>query len=151
MDTAVLDIQILNDLLSVEFARCKRYDTPVAIAILHAKAPNIFDEIGKNIRDSDYFQYLGSDLYGIIYTHTDIDGAEIAIERIIDLCDSLCPNAFHIGLVEIESGDESEYNTTSRLLHALHEANDERKKIAVHKTRKEPGILKKFKFMKWWR
>jgi len=151
MNDSIQDIEVLNELLSIEFARCKRYDSPLSIAILQAKAPGLFEKLSETIRESDYFQYLGNDLYGIIYTHTDIDGAEIAIERVFSLCDSLCKDDFFIGLVEIEEMDECPEETTNRLSYALHEAINCKKRISVQKIRKEPNFLKKLKFMKWWR
>ncbi|MDQ1339650.1 MAG: hypothetical protein QG567_803 [Campylobacterota bacterium] len=151
MKKPIFDVDVLSELLSMEFARNKRYKTPVSVAVLLADNEAIFETISENIRDTDYFQYLGNNLYGIIYTNTDIDGAEIAIKRVIRICESLCNNEFYIGLVEVESGDQSEQSTTARAISALEEGMANKEIISIKKSRKEPSFFKKLKFLKCWR
>lgn len=151
MKKPIFDVDVLSELLSMEFARNKRYKTPVSVAVLFADSEAIFEKISEDIRDTDYFQYLGNDLYGIIYTNTDIDGAEIAIKRAIRICESICGKEFYIGLVEVESSDQSEQNTTARVISALEEGIANKEIVSIKKSRKKPSFFKKLKFLKCWR
>ncbi len=75
---------VLEDLLSLEFYRFKRYKVPIALALIQTNNKDLFSTSEKNIRKTDLMQQIDTDLYAIIYTHTSSKGGQISLDHIFE-------------------------------------------------------------------
>lgn len=108
-----MNIQAVEELLSLEFYRFKRYKVPITLVLIVIDNRDFFATAEAKIRKTDLIQQIDKNLYAILYSHTDAEGARAAIDNILEtLGEDKGP--FTIAVEEADYHDASEHELIAR-------------------------------------
>ena len=79
-----MNVQAVEELLSLEFYRFKRYRIPITLALIITDHHDFFTIADNKIRKTDLVQQIDKNLFAIIYGHTNAEGAGFAIDNILN-------------------------------------------------------------------
>ena len=108
-----MNIQAVEELLSLEFYRFKRYKIPITLVLIIIDNRNFFATAEAKIRKTDLIQQIDRDLYAILYTHTDAAGARVAIDNILEILGD-DKGSFTLAVEEADYHDASEHELIAR-------------------------------------
>ena len=113
-----MNVQAVEELLSLEFYRFKRYKVPISLALIISENRDFFTIADNKIRKTDLVQQIDKNLYAIIYGHTDAKGAGFAIDNLLDeIKEGRELIKFAVG--EANYHDASEHELVSRVFDQL--------------------------------
>lgn len=113
-----MNVQTVEELLSLEFYRFKRYKAPIALALIITDNRDFFTIAENKIRKTDLIQQIDKHLFAIIYSHTDAEGAGFAVENILsDL--GVERQSVKVAIGEAEYRDASEHDVVTRVFDQL--------------------------------
>lgn len=113
-----MNIQAVEELLSLEFYRFKRYRVPITLVLIIIDNRNFFATAEAQIRKTDLIQQIDRNLYAILYTHTDVEGARTAIDNILEMLGE-DKGPFTLAIEEADYHDASEHELVVRTFSKL--------------------------------
>ena len=115
-----MNVQAVEELLSLEFYRFKRYKVPIALALIITDNQDFFAAAENKIRKTDLIQQIDKNLYAIIYGHTDANGAGFAIDNILaDI--KVTRESIKMAIGEADHRDASEHELVGRVFDRLYQ------------------------------
>ncbi len=113
-----MNMQSVEELLSLEFYRFKRYKVPIALALVVTNNRDFFAIAEKKIRKTDLVQQIDKNLFAIIYSHTDAEGAGFAVDNILaDMGEDR--DTINVAIGEADYHDASEHELVARVFGQL--------------------------------
>jgi len=113
-----MNLQAVEELLSLEFYRFKRYKVPITLVMIVIEHRDFFATAEAKIRKTDLIQQIDRNLYAILYSHTDAEGARAAIDNILDMLEG-DKGAFTLSVEEADYHDASEHELVARAFEKL--------------------------------
>jgi hypothetical protein len=125
-------IEIAVDIMEIDFYRAKRYNTPMTIALFESECIDIFmEQAEKSLRVTDIIQYIDKKRFIVIFGNTNVDGSEIAINKMIKNTEGDCYNKIFVGFTEVRKHDTSSKTTIMRAQAGLKLALTDKSKNVV--------------------
>lgn len=116
-----MNVQSVEELLSLEFYRFKRYKVPIALALIKTDNRDFFSIADNKIRKTDLVQQIDKNLYAIIYGHTDAEGARFAVDNLLEDMQEGREDV-KVAIGEADHHDASEHEVVKRVFTQLSES-----------------------------
>lgn len=116
-----MNMQAVEELLSLEFYRFKRYKVPIALALIVTDHRDFFSIADSMIRKTDLVQQIDKNLFAIIYSHTDVEGAGFAVDNILKKVTDE-PESIKVAIGEADYRDASEHELVTRVFAQISES-----------------------------
>lgn len=111
-------MQAVEDLLSLEFYRFKRYKIPITLVLVETDHKDFFEMAEATIRKTDLIQQIDKHLYAILYSHTDRIGSQSAVNNILSKLKTQ-NGLFRMAIEEGRLTDQSEHELVNRAFEYL--------------------------------
>ena len=107
------EMEMLRELLSLEFYRFKRYKVPVCLILVEIE-DKLFDKVvAGTIRQVDACKKIHDNFYAIVYAHAQADDARNAFFNLFTTLDEGSVVS-KLAIAEVEETDASEYDLIER-------------------------------------
>jgi len=116
-----MNVQAVEELLSLEFYRFKRYKVPISLALIITDDQDFFSIAENKIRKTDLVQQIDKNLFAIIYGHTDAEGAGFAVDNIVNEIKE-GKERVKVAVGEANYHDASEHELVARVFDLLSKA-----------------------------
>ena len=117
------NIELVSNLMDLEFYRTTRYKIPTSIAFFKTDCDRMFEDvISYNLRKTDLCHYLDRDTFAVIFTHSDKNDSKQAIDKLVKLMRKKCERPIYVGYTQVVKHDDGSVDSIKRAAEALSKA-----------------------------
>jgi hypothetical protein len=116
-------IELISNLMDLEFYRTTRYKIPTSIVLFKTKCNGMFEDVvSDNLRKTDLCHYLDKDTFAVIFTHSNKEESKLAIKKLILMMKEKCEQPIYTGYSQVLKKDDGSTDSIKRASKALSEA-----------------------------